>query len=219
MGDNPATLSCPQADVDGDGRWMSIHEKFLSDVKEKEPEVVFIGDSHIALLEHTDVYKELFAPMHVLCLGIRGDTTSNVLWRLQNGELEYIKPKVIVVLIGTNNRDQTPEQIIGGIRTVVNEIVKKQPQAALFVCKIPPRGEKPNAKRDLLAKVNAGLPQALSDVAKCRILDIDPGFIGADGTIDRHDMYDFLHLTPLGYRKAFEMVHIAVMSILNPESA
>lgn len=70
------------------------HERFLAEVKEKEPEVVFIGDSHIALLEQSDVFKEFFAPMHALCLGIRGDTTSNVLWRIQNGELEVIKPKV-----------------------------------------------------------------------------------------------------------------------------
>jgi len=219
MGDNPAARSEPQDDKDGDGRWMSIHERFLAEVKEKEPEVVFIGDSHIALLEHTDVYKEFFAPTHALCLGIRGDTTSNVLWRMQHGELEFIKPKVIVLLIGTNNRDQTPEQILGGIRAVVDVVVKKQPQAALFVAKIPPRGEKPNAKRELLAKVNAGLQQALNDVPNCRVLDIDPGFVGANGTIDYRDMYDFLHLTPQGYRKAFEIVHIAVTSILNPDSA
>jgi len=219
MGDNPAAKPQPQEDLDGDGRWMSIHDRFLAEVKEKEPEVVFIGDSHIALLEHTEVYKEFFAPLHGLCLGVRGDTTSNVLWRIQNGELEVIKPKVVVLLIGTNNRGQTPEQILGGIRAIVDHILKKQPQAALFVAKIPPRGEKPNPKRELLAKVNAGLANTLADVPNCRILDIDPGFVGADGMIDHRDMYDFLHLTPQGYRKAFEIVHIAVTSVLNPDSA
>uniref|UniRef100_A0A915IF95 Uncharacterized protein n=1 Tax=Romanomermis culicivorax TaxID=13658 RepID=A0A915IF95_ROMCU len=85
----------PQDDLDGDGRWMSIHERFKSEVKSNEPDVIFFGDSHIALLEQSDFYQEAFAPLHCLCFGIRGDTTDNVMWRILDGELEYVKPKFL----------------------------------------------------------------------------------------------------------------------------
>lgn len=70
--------------------------------------------------------------MHCLCFGIRGDSTANLLWRLQNGELECLKPRVVVVLIGSNNREM-PDQVLEGIRTVVDLIHEKQPQASIFL--------------------------------------------------------------------------------------
>jgi len=209
----------PQEDLDGDERWMSVHERFATEVKSNEPDVLFVGDSHIALLEQSDFYKEIFAPLHCLCFGIRGDTTGNVQWRLENGELECIKPKVIILLIGTNNRGQTVEQILAGIKSVVDLLAKKQPQASIFALKIPPRGHKPNAKRELITAVNGGLQSTLSHIPNCHVLDIDPGFVGPDGCISHRDMYDYLHFTNQGYRKAFEIVHLAVQSVLNPDLA
>lgn len=59
-----------------------------------EPDVVLVGDSLVANLQSTDLWEKWFAPMHSLNFGIGGDQTQHVLWRLRNGELEYIKPKV-----------------------------------------------------------------------------------------------------------------------------
>ena len=56
--------------------------------------MVFVGDSIVANLQCTDVWEKWFAPMHCLNFGIGGDETQHVLWRLKNGELEFIKPKV-----------------------------------------------------------------------------------------------------------------------------
>lgn len=214
---NLATLPRPQEDLDQDGRWLSVHELYVAEAQEKEPEVLFIGDSHIQLLEQSEIWKEYFAPLHCLCFGCRGDTTSNVLWRLQNGELECIKPKVIVLLIGTNNRGQTASEVLGGIRAIVEYVSGKQPQATLFVLKIPPRGHRPNPKRQIIAEINGGLQETLAHVPKTQILDIDPGFLSADGSLDHRDMYDYLHFTNQGYWKAFEIVHIAIQSVLSPD--
>lgn len=60
----------------------------------KEPDVLFIGDSLIERLQHSIVWSEFFEPLHCLNFGIGGDTTQNVLWRLENGEIDNIKPKV-----------------------------------------------------------------------------------------------------------------------------
>ncbi|MGH0191296.1 UNVERIFIED_CONTAM: hypothetical protein FKN15_058041 [Acipenser sinensis] len=92
---NPAAVPSPVQDVLGDDRWMSQHTRFVLECKDKEPDVLFVGDSMVQLLHQYEVWQELFSPLHALSFGIGGDTTSHVLWRLQNGELENITPKVL----------------------------------------------------------------------------------------------------------------------------
>ncbi|WAR05809.1 PA1B2-like protein [Mya arenaria] len=91
---NPAADAQPMQDVQGDGRWMSQHKRFLTDTK-REPEVLFIGDSLIQNLARTQLWKRMFEPLHCLNFGIGGDQTQHVLWRVQNGELENLEPKGI----------------------------------------------------------------------------------------------------------------------------
>jgi platelet-activating factor acetylhydrolase IB subunit beta/gamma len=66
----------------------------VDETKLWEPEVLFIGDSLIRNLAYTEMWKNVFVPMHPLNFGIGGDQTQHVLWRVLNGELEHIKPKV-----------------------------------------------------------------------------------------------------------------------------
>lgn len=70
------------------------HNRFVNQAREMEPDVVFVGDSIVANMQCTDLWEKWFAPMHCLNFGIGGDQTQHVLWRLRNGELEFIKPKV-----------------------------------------------------------------------------------------------------------------------------
>uniref|UniRef100_A0A5S6QMS9 SGNH_hydro domain-containing protein n=1 Tax=Trichuris muris TaxID=70415 RepID=A0A5S6QMS9_TRIMR len=210
-------IASPQEDVDGDGRWFDLHEKYVAEARAKEPDVLFIGDSHIACLEQTLTYHDLFEQFHCLCFGIRGDNTSNVLWRVINGELECIHPKVIVLLVGSNNRDQTAEQVISGIVAIVDIVSAKQPQAKILLLKIPPCGHKPNKRRELVMLINAGLAKAVQHFPNCEVLDITEGLVGSDGTIERADMYDYFHLTDSGYRKAFDIVYSAVQEVVGSE--
>ncbi|ESO94615.1 hypothetical protein LOTGIDRAFT_145016 [Lottia gigantea] len=199
---NPAAIATPLEDVQGDGRWMSMHNLFLNEAKEREPEVIFIGDSLISNLAQTQHWQQMFEPLHCINFGIGGDQTQHVLWRIQNGELEDVKPKVIVLLVGTNNHDHTSEQIVGGIIEIINVIQTKQPQAQLIVLGIPPRGEKPNPLREKIERINKGLAEQLSEMPNTSFLNIEPqNFINSNGIINHHDMFDFLHLTHIGYQK------------------
>lgn len=70
------------------------HNRFLSDAKGKDADVIFIGDSILQALEHTEVWNQWFAPLHCLNFSIHKDQTQNVLWRIKNGELDHVDPKV-----------------------------------------------------------------------------------------------------------------------------
>lgn len=74
------------------------HNQHLADTKDREPDVLWIGDSIIAHLKQRPMWNDLFEPLHSLNFGLSGDTTQNILWRIQNGALDNIKPKVRICL-------------------------------------------------------------------------------------------------------------------------
>uniref|UniRef100_A0A8C8AAE9 Platelet-activating factor acetylhydrolase IB subunit alpha2 n=3 Tax=Neoaves TaxID=3078114 RepID=A0A8C8AAE9_9STRI len=211
---NPAAIPHAAEDIQGDDRWMSQHNRFVLDCKDKEPDVLFVGDSMVQLLQQYEIWRELFSPLHALNFGIGGDTTGHVLWRLKNGELENIKPKVIVVWVGTNNHENTAEEVAGGIEAIVRLINTQQPQAKVIVLGLLPRGEKPNPLRQKNAKVNHLLKASLPKLPNVQLLDVDVGFVHSDGTISYHDMFDFLHLTGGGYAKICKPLHELIMQLL-----
>lgn len=207
----------PVVDVHGDGRWMSMHKEFLHDIKEKEPEVVLIGDSLIRNMTWSPLWKLMFEPLHCLNLGVGGDRTENVLWRVLNGELDQIEPKVIVLMVGTNNHGDTAEQVTAGIMAIVKAILDKQPSSNLIVMGLLPRGQNPNPLREKHTTINKQLAEQLDGTPMTTFLHVDdsefflPGPKGGDpitasnGIIPRELMHDFLHLTmDRGYQKLCE---------------
>lgn len=211
---NPAATPTPFGDIHGDDRWMSMHNRFVSDGKGKEPEVVFVGDSLVQLMHQFGIWRQLFSPLHSLNLGIGGDATQHVLWRLSNGELDSISPKVIVLWVGTNNHGHTAEQICGGIMAIVQVIKNKLPHAHTVVLGILPRGKNPNPLRLRNASVNKLVQEALSSLPYASFLDVDPGFV-VNGCISHQDMYDYLHLTPKGYQAVCEPLHERIRALLD----
>uniref|UniRef100_A0A4X2KKT9 Platelet-activating factor acetylhydrolase IB subunit alpha1 n=1 Tax=Vombatus ursinus TaxID=29139 RepID=A0A4X2KKT9_VOMUR len=273
---NPASTPTPVQDVQGDGRWMSLHHRFVADSKDKEPEVVFIGDSLVQLLHQCELWRELFSPLHALNFGMGGDSTQHVLWRLENGELEHIRPKVrgtkawvgdpvqglpfsqiavtvfihprvggargmqclapgakdpglldphfivvllpvsqiVVVWVGTNNHGHTAEQVAAGIEAIVGLVNQRQPQARVVVLALLPRGQHPNPLREKNRRVNELVRAALAGRPRAHFLDADPGFVHSDGTISHHDMYDYLHLTRLGYTPVCRALHALLLRLL-----
>lgn len=91
---NPCTIAAPFPDTEGDERWICIHKRFLSECREKDPDVIFLGDCIFETLQDTETWYQYFAPLHCLNFSIRNDRTENVLWRVENGELDNVKPKV-----------------------------------------------------------------------------------------------------------------------------
>ncbi|XP_005110649.1 platelet-activating factor acetylhydrolase IB subunit gamma [Aplysia californica] len=213
---NPATDPKPVEDAQGDGRWMSLHNSFLHDAKEKEPEVVLIGDSLIALMAQSRLWKEMFEPLHCLNFGIGGDNTQHVLWRVLNGELDQVQPKVIVLLVGTNNHSHSADQVAEGVLAVTRAIQEKQPASHLIVIGLLPRGQQPNPLREKHCAVNKRLAEELEGRAMTTFLRVeDKEFMSAEGTIPRNVMYDFLHLTmDKGYQKLCEPLLEEIQNLL-----
>ncbi|ENN75913.1 hypothetical protein YQE_07555, partial [Dendroctonus ponderosae] len=114
---NLCKIPVPVEDVVGDNRWLSLHNRFLSEIQEKDADVIFIGDSIIQGLQHTDVWDDLFVPLHCLNFGIHRDRVENVLWRVQNGELDNVKPKTLLP------RGQNPNALRDKLAKV-NELLK-----------------------------------------------------------------------------------------------
>jgi len=214
----PAYLPSMKEDLFGDGQWLSVHNRFAADAKEKEPEVVFIGDSLIAYLQYTVLWDNLFEPMHALNFGVGGERTEHVLWRILNGEMDNMKPKAVVLLVGTNNHGCTAEDVSEGILAIVDVIREKQPETEIVVLALLPRGEKPNLLRDRNSKVNEILLERVKSKDKTQLLNIDPGLVLPDGSISHHDLWDYLHLTKSGYEKCFEPVHELLSQILSEDS-
>ena len=131
---------------DGDW-WQQRAEKLNQSVKDTpDAQLVFIGDSITQGWEGSGakIWKERYAPRKAVNLGIGGDRTQHVLWRLDNGNLENIRPKAAVVMIGTNNSngiDNTAGQIIEGVTAIVQRLRKGVPDTKVLLLGIFPRGE------------------------------------------------------------------------------
>jgi lysophospholipase L1-like esterase len=183
--------------------WTQMHEGFLKRAKEGKIDVLFLGDSITQGWGNNAVWKKHYGELNAANFGIGGDTTSNVLWRIQNGEIEGLAPKVTVLLIGTNNfglEGHKPDDVAKGIATIVQTLRKKLPSTKILLLAIFPRDEKPNTEsRKRIQKVNEQIA-ALDDKKSVRYLDLGPKLTNADGSISKEIMPDFLHLSEKGYQ-------------------
>ena len=178
--------------------WKKRHELTSAAVKRTKPQILFIGDSitHFFGGEKFDSYAlrgqqtwgEFYAPRNAGNLGFGWDKTENVLWRLQHGAVDGIAPKLIVVMIGTNNSGTCEAaDIAAGITAIVAELNQKLPQSKILLLGIFPRGEKPGPQREKLAAVNQ-LIAKLDGTQNVTFLDIGAKFLTADGLITKDIM-------------------------------
>lgn len=166
-------------------------------------QVIFIGDSITQGWEGAgqEVWERYYAPRQALNLGISGDRTQHVLWRLDHGNLEGLRPKAAVVMIGTNNsngEDHTVEQIADGVRAIVQKLRTRLPETKIILVAIFPRAENPGPQRGKLLQVNQVL-QRLDDHRDVFFVDFGYKFVNDQGLIPRELMPDYLHLSPAGY--------------------
>lgn len=191
--------------------WNERHAKHLEMIKSGGGDLLFVGDS---ITEGwggagKEVWKQEYAPGKALNLGIGGDTTQNVLWRLANGEVEGLKPKVVVLMIGTNNfglHQDKPADVIRGVTAVVASLREKLPQSHVLLLSIFPRDANPAAGiRTKISEVNSAIAK-LDDGKAVHWLDIGKVFMEADGTLSKEVMPDFLHLSGEGYKRWAEAI-------------
>ncbi len=214
-----ASAPAPKKD---NGNFLKLHQAFLERAQ-KPVGLLFLGDS----ITHgwdgggKKVWAENYAKYDAANFGIGGDRTEHVLWRIENGELDSVQPKVVVLMIGTNNTGaNTAEEIAAADRKIVAAIRAKLPEAKVLLLAIFPRGPRPvkaapagkkaepaapaapddaPQRMEKIKAVNADLAK-LDDGKNVRYLDIGPKFLGPDGKIPPDVMPDQLHPNEKGYR-------------------
>ncbi len=184
------------------GRWLERHESFNARVAQGNVDLIFIGDSITQGWEGRGrtVWNEFYGDRHAVNLGIGGDRTQHVIWRLDNGNVKGISPKAAVVMIGTNNSGgNSPEQIADGVTAIVKQLRDKLPQTKVLLLGIFPRGADKTDQRRLVNEKTNAIIAKLQDGEHVHYLDIGPKFLADDGTLSREIMPDLLHLSEQGY--------------------
>lgn len=201
------------------------HTDKLEAVRNGDFDVVMVGDSITHTLDNFggkyaplgEVWKQYFEPLNALNLGYSGYRTEQILWHMQNGELDFKRsPKVFVLLIGTNNTDDrhfevvhTAEQVFRGTRAIVEEIRKRHDSSKIVVLRIFPRGGDDeqgvsppafnSSKQCIETCRKAGeLTKSLADGNHVYWLDVNSVFLNPDGKINTKLLWDLLHPGPEG---------------------
>ncbi|MFO1485235.1 MAG: platelet-activating factor acetylhydrolase IB subunit [Verrucomicrobiaceae bacterium] len=200
-----------------EGGWVTRHESFNEISKKGEAQLVFLGDSITQGWEGNgkDVWAKTWAPLKAANFGIGGDRTEHVIWRLQNGNFDGLKPKLVVLMIGTNNTGHqgrpskehgnvvytsTAEQTAEGVKTILDILGKKMPETKVLLLGIFPRGA---TKDDAMRKQNVATNNIISGFAdnkRIYYMDIGNTFLQPDGTLPKEIMPDLLHLNAQGYQ-------------------
>ncbi len=167
-------------------------------------EVAFVGDSITQGWESTGrtVFESEFSGYKTANFGIGADSTQHVLWRVDQGQVVNVQPKVIVMLIGTNNignRDQTAEMIAEGIQAILDRLVKNT-KAKILLHAIFPRDVQPDGyNRTKVNEVNA-ITKSFTDGKRVIWKDFNSVFLHDDQTMRLIMMPDKVHLSRAGYR-------------------
>lgn len=192
-----------------DEQFIERHTYFLKLIQEIPIRLLFLGDSITRRwVENLEYWNAFFTPYQNTNFGVGGDMAQNLLWRIQNGELDNIQPEVIVLLIGTNNiPTHSAAEITATLHLIVATIQEKLPKTKIVLMAIFPRGPQERNKAEesnpyFMDKVNAVNQNLMSldDQDSIYYLDIGSSFLGADGEIDTSLLPDQLHLIGPGYQ-------------------
>ena len=188
------------------------HEQFLkvkAEALKKGPiNLLWVGDSITDAWRggpQNKLYLQRWGKHNPLNIGISGDKTEHVLWRLDHGEVDSIRPKAVVVMIGTNNLGNppkaTPEDTAAGVTCVVERLRKKLPDAKILLLGVFPRGAKADDPyRAQIKRVNETIAKLDDGGKHVTYLDIGDRFLAPDGTLPPDIMPDALHPNEKGYQ-------------------
>jgi len=207
----PAVADDPSigATKHGNPAFFEKHAAFLKRANEGPVGVVFIGDSITqGWGKFPEIWEKAWGKYQPANFGIGGDRTQHVIWRIEEGELDKISPKVAVLMIGTNNTmDDSAKDIAKANRKIVSMIQDKLPNTKILLLAVFPRGPRSmrggvadpwEMRMDKIRAINADMTK-LDNGKSIRFLDLGPKFTSADGTIAHAIMPDQLHLSAAGY--------------------
>jgi beta-glucosidase len=201
-----------------EGQWMKRHESFNARVAKGNVDLIFIGDSITQGWEGSgkNVWEEFYGKRNAVNLGIGGDRTQHVLWRLDNGNIKGISPKLAVIMIGTNNSGtNTPEEIFEGNKAIVEKLKKALPETKILLLGIFPRGASAEDPRHQVNQKANAMMAKLADGEQVHYLDIGKNFLNDQGVLTKEVMPDLLHLSEKGYTIWAEAIEPTVKKLLS----
>ena len=222
----------PAADtpvVRSDRNSQLAHEQLLAKARGGDIDVYFLGDSITRRWGATDYpeflanWKQNFYGWNAANFGWGGDTTQNILWRLQNGELDGVNPKIIVLLAGTNNVGREPgdeakaDDIARGIKVIVSVCRKKAPRATIILMAMFPRNDNP-AVVPTIDHINESIAK-LADGKRVRFVNINDKLADRNGILFEGVTVDKLHLSLKGYQIWADALKPLFREILGPPAA
>ena len=179
-------------------RHVKRHEekKAFAEANKDKIKILMLGDSITHQWEYKPAaaaQKKYLEPYGVLNLGCGGDRTQNTLWIIEkSGILELIKPQVVTIMIGTNNRDRY-QATAAGVKRIVEEVRKRYPEAKILLYAIFPRGkDNSDARRIKNDKANAEIAK-LCNGEDIIWVDIRQKFLTPEGILEKSVMPDLLH--------------------------
>jgi lysophospholipase L1-like esterase len=207
----PEDPAVPVARTDPNSR--TAHEQLLEKAKKGRIDVYFVGDSITRRWGATDYpdflanWKQNFFGWNAANFGWGGDTIQNILWRLHNGELDEVNPKIIVLMAGANNIGAAAPtggdearivDITKGLEAALDVCRKKAPDAVIILMGITPRNDK-SALIPVINKINERMA-TIADGKKIRFLNINDKLADKEGKFLEGMSHDGLHLSAKGYQ-------------------
>lgn len=207
------------------------HEELLAKKGNGRIDIYFAGDSITRRWGCSDAqYRDLLANWRTNFFGWNaanfgwgGDTVQNILWRLENGELAGVNPKVIVLLAGTNNlggsKDDDPKvsEVVAGIRAILDSMQRQAPQATIILMGILPRTDRRggSALTTTINRINERIA-AFADGKRVRYLNINARLTDAEGRLIEGMTVDGLHLSVKGYQVWADALKPIFTELLGP---
>src|SRR5688572_858442 len=202
------------------------HGELMAKARQGRIDVYFVGDSitrRWGALDYPDLlahWRKNFHGWNAANFGWGADTTQNILWRLQNGELDGVNPKIVVVQAGTNNVGTVPggdakvQNVVGGIKAILDICRAKARHATIVLTGIFPRNDSPAVWPDIV-QVNARIAR-FADGVRVRYVDVNHKLADSDGTLFDGMTIDKLHPTIAGYQVWADALRPIFTELLGP---
>jgi lysophospholipase L1-like esterase len=220
-------LGVPRTDANS----KTAHEQLVAKAKAGGIDLYFLGDSITRRWGCTDPqwselmanWKENFFGWNAANFGWGADGILNMLWRIENGELEGVHPKVIVILAGTNDVGSQPgddekiARILGAYRVLIASCREHAPEAKIILTAIFPRNDNPAVLPEI-ERINGEIAK-FADGQAIFYLNVNDQLAGPDGTLFEGMTVDKLHLSAQGYQVWADGLRPLVKRFLGPRSA
>ncbi len=206
------------------------HAEKLKLIKSHKYDLLFVGNSitnNFEKPEYQTVWKKYFGSRNAINLGFSGYRTENIIWNIENGELEGQSPKVIILEIGTNNIDEknyptrhTAGQLAGGIKKIVDIFREKCPDSKIILLRCFPGcygGPNPTSHRRILERAS-DIVSKLADNKHIFYCDVNHVFLNMDGSINHDMLGDWLHPTPKGAKLWLQAMEPLLSQLMGDKS-